>query len=122
MDALVTKGVDLLVATIRQLGRQVTYWRATQSVQVKVNTSKTAFEVDDGYGGTRVVWTDMTFLVPAADLVIDSQQITPQRHDIIELVNGRRYEVLAPAGQNEWEYVDPYQKLVRIHTMAISSS
>jgi hypothetical protein len=120
MDALVTKGVDLLVATIRQLGRQVTYWRATQSVQVKVNTSKTAFEVDDGYGGTRVVWTDMTFLVPAADLVIDSQQITPQRHDIIELANGRRYEVLAPAGQNEWEYADPFQKIIRIYTMAIT--
>jgi hypothetical protein len=120
MDALLTSGVDTLLATIRQLGSSVTYWRASQSISVRASTSKTRFEVDDGYGGTRVVWTDMTFLVPAADLVIDSQQITPQRHDIIELANGRRYEVLAPAGQNEWEYVDPFEKIVRIHAMAIS--
>lgn len=122
MDALLIQGVDTLVATIRQLGSSITYWRAAQSISVRASTGKSRFEVDDGYGGTRVVWSDLTFLVPAADLVIDSQQITPQRHDIIELANGRRYEVLAPAGQNEWEYVDPYQKLVRIHTMAISSS
>jgi hypothetical protein len=119
MDALIAKGIDLLVATIRQFGRQVTYWWATRPIQVKVSTSKTAFQIDDGYGGTRIVWTDMTFLVPAADLVIDSQQVTPQRHDIIETDTGLRYEVLAPAGQSEWQYVDPFNKLIRIHTMAI---
>ena len=112
-------GIDLLIATIRQFGREVTYWRATQPVQVKVNTSKTAFEIDDGYGGTRIVWTDMTFLVPAADLVLNGQPVIPKRHDIIETDTGLRYEVLAPVGQSEWQYVDPFNKLMRIHTMAI---
>lgn len=119
MDALMTRGVDLLVATIRQYGRQVTYWRATQPITVKVNTSKSRFEVDDGYGGVRVVWTDVTFLVPAADLIVEGQQVAPQRHDIIETEAGLRYEVLAPAGQSEWEYADPFGKLIKIHTMAI---
>jgi len=57
--------------------------------------------------------------IAAADLVLNGQPVIPKRHDIIETDTGLRYEVLAPVGQSEWQYVDPFNKLMRIHTMAI---
>lgn len=120
MDRLLGSGAERLAGTIRQTGRQITYWRGGISVTLRATTGRSRFEIDDGYGGVRVVWNDLDFLIPADDLVLDGIRTLPQRQDVIETENGLRYEVLAPANGPEWEYVDPFQRVLRVHTMAIT--
>lgn len=118
MDQLLRKAAERLVATTRALGRQIVYRRGSSQVSLSAATGKTRFEIDDGYGGVRIIWNDMDFLIACEDLILNGVRTLPQRNDIIETENGLRYEVVAPAGASEWEYADPYQLLIRVHTMA----
>lgn len=70
-----------------------------------------------------MVYTDRDFIVAAEDLVFSGQTILPQRGDKIREMRGTQtfiYEVSAPAGEPEWRWSDPHNKLLRIHTKLIN--
>jgi hypothetical protein len=49
----------------------------------------------------------------------------PQRGDLIEIVIAgatQTYEVLAPGGETPWQYCDPYQTTIRIHSKMVRTT
>jgi hypothetical protein len=76
-------------------------------------------QLDDGYGGVRIEWTDRDYLIQAADLVLGAEQIVPERGDRVLDTTGAVtliYEVMAFGGEPPWRFSDPFGKLLRIHT------
>lgn len=99
--------------------RLVLYQRDAAQVGVQATIGRTLLKLDDGYGGVRMEWTDRDYLIQAADLVLASTQITPQRGDrVLDTVGliTSIYEVMAYGGEPPWRFSDPFGKLLRIHT------
>ena len=99
--------------------RLVLYQRDAAQVGVQATIGRTMLKLDDGYGGVRMEWTDRDYLIQAADLVLASTQITPERGDrVLDTVGliTSIYEVMAYAGEPPWRFSDPFGKLLRIHT------
>ena len=120
-DLLETASNWLEEKRTQHASRVVTYARGEQSVEVAATVGKTTFEVDDGYG-VLVRHESRDFLVLAADLVLDAEQVLPNRGDRIRETQGSMvyvYEVLAPGKEPCWRYSDPYRKTLRIHTKQI---
>jgi hypothetical protein len=64
-------------------------------------------------------------LVTAADLVLDSATVLPQRGDTWEQVIGSTthvYEVLSIPGEDVYDWADPHHVLLRIHMKHKSTS
>lgn len=122
-DNLLDHGLTWLAESLKKhAARPVVYRRGRDEVTVQAIIGHTLLKLDDGYGGVRVVWTDRDFLIAAEDLVLAGRRILPQRGDEIrEASNGKTvvYEVLAPGGEPEWRWSDPYQKILRIHTKCV---
>ena len=124
MTDLLQQGSDWLEAKRTQYAsRVVTYARGAQSVEVLATIGKTTFEVDDGYG-VLVRHESRDFLILTADLVLDAEQVLPQRGDRIRETQNQTvfiYEVSAPGKEPCWRYSDPYRKTLRIHTTEIAT-
>lgn len=96
----------------------VRYLRQGASVSLPATVGRTIFRTDDGYGRIQRV-ESRDYLIAAADLVLDGTVVTPERGDeIVESADGQDliYEVMAPAGEPEWRWSDPYRSCLRIHT------
>ena len=66
----------------------------------------------------------VTFLILAAELILDSKQVLPQRGDRIRETQGGVtfvYEVTAPGKEPCWRYSDPYRKTLRIHSKQVDT-
>ena len=124
MTDLLQQASDWLEAKRTQYAsRVVTYARGAQSVEVLATIGKTTFEVDDGYG-VLVRHESRDFLILTADLVLDAEQVLPQRGDRIRETQNQTvfiYEVSAPGKEPCWRYSDPYRKTLRIHTTEIDT-
>ncbi len=101
------------------LTRTVVYQRGDSSVQVQATVGQTVFRIDDGYGGSvRVVQRD--YLIRGEDLVLDGDEVLPQRGDRVREVQGNKvfvHEVMGPGGSEpDWRYSDPHRRTLRIHT------
>lgn len=112
----------------RHLTQTVTYRRGDVAVQVQATVGRTVFRLEGqaGYGGA-MHYVSRDYLVRAADLVLDEQQVPPQRGDlVIELDdNGiqRTHEVMGPGqGEVDWRYADPARLSIRIHTKEIGGT
>jgi len=104
--------------------RTVLYKRGESEVAVPAVIGRTLLKLSDDYGGVRMQWTDCDYLIDPADLVLNDQQIVPQRGDRIVDTAGdteRIYEVLVPGDEPEWRTSDPHGKLLRIHTKLIGT-
>jgi hypothetical protein len=107
----------------RHASRVVTYVRGGRTLDVLATIGKTLFEVDDGYGVV-VRYESRDYLIQAADLVLDSQALVPQRGDRVREVQGSTtfiYEVTAPGKEPAWRHSDPYRTALRIHTKQVDS-
>jgi len=122
-DLLEKASVWLEDQRTRHASRVVTYVRGSRTLDLPATVGKTVFEVDDGYG-VLVRSESRDFLVLAADLMLDSQPIVPQRGDRIQEVQGSTtfvYEVTAPGKEPAWRHSDPYRKTLRIHTKHVDT-
>ena len=66
----------------------------------------------------------MDFLIPAADLVIGGESITPQRGDRVFILAGenvQEFEVMPFGSDPAWIWSDPHQSMFRIHAKHIGS-
>jgi len=124
MGDLLQDGLDWLEEQRKEhLTRAVTYRRGASSVQVAAMVGATRFEVDDGYG--LVVEQEMRdYIIAAADLVLDGEQMLPERGDeILEERDGVTYvyEVMELGAQQHYRFCDPAGKTLRIHTKHVET-
>ena len=101
--------------------RSVTYHRGADSVQVQATVGKTIFEIDNGYGILEKV-ESRDYLILTVDLVLNGQEILPQRGDQVKETDGSKtytYEVMAPGKEPHYRFSDPYRKTLRIHTKQV---
>ncbi len=124
MSDLLQDGLAWLESQRREhLSHEVTYRRDDLSVQMPATVAATRFEVDDGTG--IVVGQEMRdYLIAAADLVLEGEQVLPERGDeIVEVLDGRThvYEAMDLGPDRHYRFCDPDRKTLRIHTKHVSS-
>ena len=101
----------------------VLYARGAASVEVRAQIGRTPFGVDSG-AGMVVEEVSRDFIVLAADLVIDGQQIEPRAGDrITETLRGRTfvYEVNSPGKGQPWRWDDDFGTAYRIYTKQVQA-
>ena len=85
---------------------------------------QTLLKLADGYGGTRMEWTDRDYLISAAKLVLGGVQVEPQAGDQIRETVGDAvhvYEALAPGGEPAWRWSDPHRRMLRVHAKHVGT-
>jgi hypothetical protein len=126
MGDMLQQGLAYLTQALKASASQtVTYVRGTQSVDVQAVLGSKLLKIDDGFGGLRIQWTDMDFLIPGADLTFDGDPIIPHRGDLIYLPIGdqiQQFEVVPFGNEPPWRWSDPNQTMVRIHTKHFGSA
>ena len=119
MADLLQVGSDWLADQMKShAGRSVTYRRGGDSVTVTATIGRTEFELDDEFGVLRKI-ESRDFLISAADLVLNSVTVLPERGDEIDETQGSvtyTYEVMAPGKEPHYRFSDPYRRTLRIHT------
>ena len=104
------------------IGRKVTYYRGTASVEVWATIGQTAFKEEHEFG---VKWIrSRDFFVRSVDLILDTAAVSPVAGDRIRETHGSRtfvYEVQAPWSKPPFRYSDPYRKKLRIHTQLVAT-
>jgi hypothetical protein len=120
--------VGLARLTTRLAGsaaQSVLYRRGPDEVRVRATLGSKLLRVEDLDGGVRHEWTDMDFCVPAVDLVLCGERVTPDRGDelTVTLEDGseERYEVFPYNGEPAWRWSDPHRSMVRIHAKLVGS-
>ncbi len=101
----------------REVGVSVTYTRGDRAVALVAVPSTTEFEVETG----DIIETAQSrdFSILASDLVLGGFATLPERGDTIrETIDGveQTHDVRAPAGSVHFRYLDPYRKVLKIHT------
>jgi len=100
------------------LSRTVTYRRGASTVEVLATVGATRFEADDG-SGMVIEMESRDYLIAAADLVLDGQQVQPERGDqVLETRDGvtHVYEVMDLGPEKHFVTCDPDGRTLRIHT------
>lgn len=125
MPDLLQFGSDWLAEMLKaHASRPVVYRRGAAEVAVQATIGRTLLKLDDSYGGVRMEWTDRDFLIPAADLVLGTGAVLPERGDVIREAQGGQtfvYEVMAPGKEPAWRWSDVYRKVLRIHTKQVGT-
>ena len=101
--------------------RPVTYRRGDQQVVVNATLGRKDFEADSQDGG-RLYFRSNDFLIRTTDLVLGGVPVLPERADQIDVdFDGTTatFEVLAQDGIPPWEFSDPFQQILRIHTKKV---
>jgi hypothetical protein len=123
MPDLLRTGSDWLADMLKEhASRPVVYRRGAEEVTVQATIGRTLLKLDDGYGGVRMEWTDRDFLIHAADLVLGTATVLPERGDTVRETVGSQtfvYEVMAPGKEPAWRWSGVYRKLLRIHTKQV---
>lgn len=121
---------DLLNAGLAWLGSQlhahasraVTYRRGTQQLVVNATLGRKDYEADS-QDGSRLYFRSNDFLISTSDLVLGGKAVLPERGDRIDVVfdgSTATFEVLAQDGIPPWEFSDPFQQVIRIHTKKVT--
>ena len=118
-------GVAHLASRLKShASRQVTYRRGALAVTVLATLDSQLLRTTDRLGNTKVERTDRDFLITAADLVLGSQVVKPQRGDQVDVTFGNvteRFEVVAVGTDPHWRYEDNHQQVLRVHTKSIGT-
>jgi hypothetical protein len=121
---LIRNGAELLADLLKaHASEDVTYERTgLGTVVVPATFGVKRSRNTDEFGHTRLEWTDLDFIIPAADLVIVGQQIEPTRGDFIYVNQGlesrilQKYQVMPLGPQPPYVWSDPFLINYRIHT------
>lgn len=103
-------------------GITITYRRGDLTVEIRATLGQTRFEqqIPDG---NPIVRQTRDYLFPATSLVLDEEQVLPERGDLIEETVGDStlvYEILpVEDGETFFRYSDPERQEIRVHTQKI---
>lgn len=122
MGDLLQKGSDWLASQLKtHASREVVYQREAQQVTVRAIIGRKDFEVDTAEGKLYLRAND--FLIHRVDLVLAGQATLPERGDriLVDLGGGTEtFEVLPGDAAQPWEFSDPFETVLRIHTQKVS--
>lgn len=122
MADMLKDGLAFLTSQLRANASQtVTYTRGPESIDVQATFGKKLLKINDQFGGVRLEWTDMDFLIPAADvapILIDPKN--PDDGDLIFVSQPDQnqvqvYIVEHIESESPWMWSDPHQSMYRIH-------
>lgn len=100
----------------------IVYRRGTDSVSLCAIYGAKLLKLGDE-SGFRLEWTDMDFLIPAADLVLSGNRITPERGDEIDITTDtgtETFQVFPFGGEPPWRWSDAFGSMIRVHTKRIT--
>lgn len=92
-----------------------------QQVALNATLGRKDFEADTHE--SRLYIRENGFLVRAVDLVLGGQLTLPERGDQIDVnFDGATatFEMLGQEGIQPWEFSDPHQQVLRIHTKKVA--
>lgn len=123
MPDILKDGLAWLTARLKASASQaVTYETDDGTVEVQATIGSKPLRIEDMDGGIRIEWSNVDFLIPAADLVIGYVPVIPARgHKIYWTVGSDEqvYEVRPHDGEAPYRWSDPNQTLLRIHTLRV---
>jgi hypothetical protein len=102
-------------------GISIVYSDGAHPVTINAGVGQTLFEIADGEVIVET-WTSRAFLMARADLVLNNVAVLPAKgHTIVATINGvsKTFAVLAPQGKQVYEFSDPGQTQLRVHTKEI---
>jgi len=119
MPDLLQQGAAWLSTQLKSnVSGDVIYRRGATTVTVSAVRGATQFEEGDDFG--RLLRREIRdFLIEAADLVLDSVLIQPERGDQIIFTEAGftwTYEVAGPGNEPPWRWSDRHHTQIRIHT------
>jgi hypothetical protein len=103
--------------------RTVTYRRGLSEIAIPAIPGKTPATLNE-LGQVIIDARHRTYIIDAANLVIDGKPTLPQRGDrIVDTIHGATitFEVARPGGETEWEWVDANRRLLRLHASQITT-
>jgi hypothetical protein len=127
MPDMLADGLAFLTQQLSaNVSQAVTYADGDRSVDVHAILGRKLLKVDDGAGGIRIEWTDLDFMIPAAELILpgDATPHTPARGNRIYIVmpyDVQTFEVEPFGNEPPWRWSDPKETMYRIHTKYIDS-
>lgn len=129
MADMLADGIAFLTKQLRAIASQtVTYARGTNSVQAQATFGKKLLKLDDGFGGIRMEYTDIDFMIPSSDLdwVALGGNAFPTRGDQVFVTQKDQnrvqvFEVFPFGNEAPWRWSDPHQSMYRIHTKWINT-
>lgn len=127
---LIRNGAELLADLLKaHASEDVKYERTgLGSVVVPATFGVKRARNTEEFGHSRLEWTDLDFIIPAADLVIVGQQIEPTRGDFIFVNQGlesrivQKYQVMPLGPQPPYVWSDPFLINYRIHTKLMETA
>jgi hypothetical protein len=119
MEKAVQQLINRMIATVPV---NIIYHRGTASTNIVCWIGTTAFRITD-QGNSRLTWSDRDYMIPVASLKINGILIEPDYGDWIEeTVFGtlRKFELMAPQGEQVWRHSDQQKMIYRIHTKEVN--
>ena len=91
----------------------VKYVRGNDELEISASQGRTNFRIEDSYGQL-IRYQSCDFLISAALLPFE-----PEAGDQI-ILNGDVFEVMAPASEPCWRWINPHRTTYRIHTKQVA--
>lgn len=118
--SLLSQALAGALASVRAVaGVPITVARGnTTSSTITAGVGATEYEIEDS-GVIVETWTSRDYLIAKADYKPTGTPSNPAKGDVIsDTVNGvaKKFTVLAPQGKPVFEYSDPNQTQLRVHT------
>lgn len=95
-------------------GESVEYMYGDYPIPLTAVKGETEFRVETHSGAYEHIRSH-DWIVQASDLAVGGEKVEPRKGDTIEWDN-RVYEVMPVGSQDIFEYLDPYRKILRIHS------
>ena len=105
------------------VSREVIYTRGAYSTTMPATVGATPFRIDSiGQGTSNIVRSERDYLIRAAVLILNGEQVTPKRGDrITDSVDGKVYECQPVVdGEPAWRKSDPMGEMYRIHCTKVT--
>ena len=104
------------------LSVSITYARGVDNATITAISEIISFDTVDIESGVVIRQDIRDFVFDSADLDLGAGQVPPERGDTITLtISGSpsTYQVVDVAGGKHFEYEDPAQRLIRVHTKGV---
>lgn len=118
-DMLANAATWLNAQRASKLSQTVTFTTDDGEVSVSATPGSTDYEVDDDNGLTLEA-KSQDWIVAAADLVINDEQVEPQPGNRITSAAGETFQVLPLGALGHFRRCDPAGTMLRIHTKLIT--
>jgi hypothetical protein len=106
---------------VKLRGVPVTYARGELAATIRMVPGRNARVILADYGVLVGERRNRDWLIEAAMLKLGGEVVIPDRGDEI-VMDGKTYQVIGDQGSPHWHYSDPYDQILRIHSVEVVSA